>query len=46
MGNTPGGIQPHASAIGKSIAAFQTEERREKLLRSYGIVRMTPRTIT
>lgn len=47
MGNTPGGIlQPHASAIGKSIAAFQTEERRERLLRSYGILRMTPKTIT
>jgi DNA-binding IclR family transcriptional regulator len=47
MGNTPGNIlQPHASAIGKSITAFQTEERRERLLRSYGILRMTPRTIT
>lgn len=47
MGNTPGRIlQPHASAIGKSIAAFQTEERRERLLRSYGILRMTPHTIT
>jgi DNA-binding IclR family transcriptional regulator len=47
MGNTPGRIlQPHASAIGKSIAAFQTEERREHLLRSYGILRMTPKTIT
>jgi len=47
MGNTPGRIlQPHASAIGKSIAAFQTEERRERLLRSYGILRMTPKTIT
>jgi IclR family acetate operon transcriptional repressor len=47
MGNTPGRIlQPYASAIGKSIAAFQTEERRERLLRSYGILRMTPKTIT
>lgn len=47
MGNTPGRIlQPYASAIGKSIAAFQTDERRERLLRSYGILRMTPRTIT
>lgn len=46
MGNTPGRIlQPYASAIGKSIAAFQTEERRERLLRSYGILRMTPKTI-
>ena len=47
MGNTLGGIlQPHASSIGKSIAAFQTEERRERLLRSYGILQMTPKTIT
>ena len=47
MGNTLGRIlQPHASSIGKSIAAFQTEERRERLLRSYGILRMTPKTIT
>jgi DNA-binding IclR family transcriptional regulator len=47
MANTPGRIlQPHASAIGKSIAAFQTEERRERLLRSYGILAMTSKTIT
>lgn len=47
MANTPGRIlQPHASSIGKSIAAYQTEERRERLLRSYGILRMTPNTIT
>jgi IclR family acetate operon transcriptional repressor len=47
MGNTAGRIlQPHASSIGKSICAFQTEERRERLLRSYGILRMTPKTIT
>ena len=46
MGNTVGRIlQPHASSIGKSITAFQTEERREHLLRSYGILRMTPQTI-
>jgi DNA-binding IclR family transcriptional regulator len=47
MGNTPGRIlEPHASSIGKSITAFQTEERRERLLRSYGITRITPSTIT
>lgn len=47
MGNTLGRIlQPHASSIGKSIAAFQTEERRERLLRSYGILQMTPKTIS
>ena len=47
MGNTAGRIlEPHASAIGKSITAFQTEERRERLLRSYGITHITPSTIT
>jgi IclR family acetate operon transcriptional repressor len=47
MGNTTGRIvQPHASALGKSICAFQTEERRERLLRSYGILRVTPKTMT
>jgi IclR family acetate operon transcriptional repressor len=47
MVNTVGRIiQPHASSLGKSIAAHQTEERRERLLRSYGIYRYTPKTIT
>lgn len=47
MGNTKGRIlPPHASALGKSIAAFQTEETRERLLRSYGLVRITPNTIS
>lgn len=47
MGNTVGRIlQPHASALGKSIAAFQSDERRERLLRSYGISGFTPHTIT
>lgn len=47
MSNTVGRIiQPHASSLGKSIAAFQTEERRDHLLRSYGIYRYTPKTIT
>jgi DNA-binding IclR family transcriptional regulator len=47
MANTTGRIlQPHASSIGKSIAAFQSEERRERLLRSYGITRVTANTIT
>ncbi|MCL5744174.1 MAG: IclR family transcriptional regulator [Acidobacteria bacterium] len=46
MGNTVGRIlPPHASALGKCIAAFQSEARREKLLRSYGIVRITQNTI-
>jgi IclR family acetate operon transcriptional repressor len=46
MGNTVGRIiPPHASALGKCIAAFQSEERQEQLLRSYGLVRFTPNTI-
>ena len=47
MSNTVGRIiQPHASSLGKSIAAFQAEGRREHLLHSYGIYRYTPKTIT
>jgi DNA-binding IclR family transcriptional regulator len=47
MGNTVGRIlQPHASALGKSITAFQPEDRREQLLRSYGVTAHTPNTIT
>lgn len=47
MGNTVGRIiPPHASSLGKAITAFQTEDRREQLLRSYGIYRYTEHTIT
>jgi DNA-binding IclR family transcriptional regulator len=47
MGNTVGRIlQPHASALGKSITAFQDDQRRERLLRSYGISSFTPQTLT
>ncbi len=46
MGNTVGRIlQPHASSLGKCITAFQSEERREHLIRSYGINPITPETI-
>jgi DNA-binding IclR family transcriptional regulator len=46
MGNTIGRIlQPHASSLGKCITAFQSEERREHLLRSYGINAITENTI-
>jgi DNA-binding IclR family transcriptional regulator len=46
MGNEVGGlIPPHASSLGKCICAFQDEARREKLLRSFGMVRFTPHTI-
>src|SRR5581483_3860681 len=46
MGNIVGGlIPPHASSLGKCITAFQADERREKLLRSFGMVRFTPNSI-
>lgn len=47
MGNTVGRIvPPHASSLGKAIAAFQPEEVRERLVRSYGIHRFTDHTVT
>lgn len=47
MGNTPGRIlPPHASSLGKAIAACQPPEVTERLLRSYGINAFTPHTIT
>lgn len=46
MGNTVGGIiPPHASSLGKCITAFQPEGRRERLMRSFSLVRFTPDTI-
>ena len=47
MSNAVGHIlPPNASSLGKAVAAFQNTERREKLLRSYGLYRLTERTIT
>lgn len=47
MGNTVGRIvPPHASSLGKAIAAFQSEDVRERLVRSYGIHRFTENTVT
>lgn len=47
MSNVVGHIlPPNASSLGKVICAFQTTERREKLLRSYGIYRFTEHSIT
>jgi len=47
MSNVVGHIVPiNASSLGKAITAFQSEERREKLLRSSGIYRFTDHTIT
>jgi IclR family acetate operon transcriptional repressor len=39
-------LPPHASSLGKAITAFQSDERRERLLRSYGLNRFTEHTIT
>jgi IclR family acetate operon transcriptional repressor len=47
MGNTTGQIiPPHASSLGKAIAAFQSADTRDKLIRSYGTWSFTPNTIT
>lgn len=46
MGNVVGDlIPPHASSLGKCIAAFQPHGQREKLLRSFSLVRFTLATI-
>ena len=46
MSNVVGHIlPPNASSMGKAITAFQSEERREKLLRSHGIYRFTDHTV-
>jgi DNA-binding IclR family transcriptional regulator len=47
MGNTVGRIvPPHASSLGKAVAAFQPEDVRDRLVRSYGIHRFTEHTVT
>ena len=47
MGNTVGRIlPPHASSLGKAIVAFQPEDVRDRLVRSYGIHRFTEHTVT
>lgn len=47
MGNTVGRIlPPHASSLGKAIAAFQDRNNCQRLLRSYGTNSFTPGTIT
>jgi DNA-binding IclR family transcriptional regulator len=38
-------VPPNASSLGKAVIAFQSEDRIEKLLRSYGIHRFTEHTI-
>ena len=47
MSNVVGHIvPPNASSLGKVITAFQSQEQKEKLLRSYGFWRFTERSIT
>jgi IclR family acetate operon transcriptional repressor len=47
MSNVVGHIlPPNASSLGKAITAFQPQEQREKLLRSFGTYRFTKHTIT
>lgn len=47
MSNVQGSIiPPHASSLGKSIVAYQSESCRDRLLTTYGITRFTPKTIT
>ncbi|MGA3227238.1 MAG: IclR family transcriptional regulator [Acidobacteriaceae bacterium] len=47
MSNVVGHIlPPNASSLGKVIAAFQSHEQREKLLRSYGFWHFTEHSIT
>ncbi len=47
MSNVAGRIlPPHSSSLGKAIMAWQTEERRDRLLASFGLYRFTPATMT
>jgi IclR family acetate operon transcriptional repressor len=47
MSNVVGHIlPPNASSLGKAITAFQAQEHRERLLRSFGTYRFTKHTIT
>ncbi len=38
-------IPPHASSIGKAITAFQDEDKQEQLVNSFGMLRLTEKTI-
>jgi len=47
MSNVVGRIlPPNCSSLGKAIVAFQAEERREKLIRSFGVYRFTDASIS
>ncbi|MGP8244689.1 MAG: IclR family transcriptional regulator [Bryobacteraceae bacterium] len=44
--NRPGRVlPPHCSSMGKSITAFQSQERIDRIMEGYGLIRRTPRTI-
>jgi DNA-binding IclR family transcriptional regulator len=44
--NRPGRVlPPHCSSMGKSITAFQTPEKIDRILEIYGLVKRTPNTI-
>lgn len=46
MGNVVGRIlPPNSSSLGKAIVAFQNEDRRERLIQSFGVYRFTETTI-
>ncbi len=46
MGNVVGRIlPPNSSSLGKAIVAFQNEDRRERLIQSYGVYRFTEASI-
>lgn len=46
MSNYKGGVlQPYASSLGKAITAFQTPEKSQRLLYTYGFFRLTPATL-
>ena len=47
MSNREGAIlPPHASSMGKAITAFQEESSQYRLINSFGLLRMTARTLT
>jgi len=47
MSNREGAIlPPHASSMGKAITAFQEESSQYQLINSFGLLRLTARTVT
>lgn len=47
MSNREGAIlPPHASSMGKAITAFQEEGKQDRLINSFGLLKLTERTVT